>query len=200
MAEADQQAADGAGDRAAPEADDGVTDDALMLRYAAGDAAAFDRLYRRHRGAIYRFFLRQMARADAEECYQEVWLKVIDARGRFQPRGEFKAWLFTIAHHALTDRYRRQMKHGARDPEAAPDELPDPAPGPEQAAGQQDQAERLYRMLAELPLAQREALLMKEQAGLSLAEIAQITGASEEGVKSRLRYAMQKLRGALTGS
>jgi RNA polymerase sigma factor (sigma-70 family) len=200
MAEADPESADGAATRAVLLAGDGADDDALMLRYATGDAAAFDALYARYKGPIYRFFLRQMARADAEECHQEVWLKLINARTNYQPRGEFKAWLFTIAHHTLTDRHRRQMKHAAADPDAAPDDLADPAPGPEGAAGRQAEAERLYRLIGHLPLAQREALLMKEQAGLSLAEIARITGASEEGVKSRLRYATRKLRHALTRS
>jgi len=204
MRQADQDPVDGpAASALATTADggaSGIADDALMLRYAAGDAAAFDALYVRYKGPIYRFFLRQMTPADAEECHQEVWLKLINARTAFRPRGEFKAWLFTIAHHTLTDRHRRQMKHAAHDPDTAPDELADPAPGPEGAAGRQAEAEHLYRLIGHLPLAQREALLMKEQAGLSLAEIARITGTSEEGIKSRLRYAMQKLRTALTRS
>jgi RNA polymerase sigma factor (sigma-70 family) len=175
-----------------------ATDDALMLRFAAGDAHAFDILYARHRGPIYRFFLRQLGRADAEECHQEVWLKLIDARAAYQARGEFKAWLFTIAHRALTDRHRRQMKHAVTDSATEPDDVADPTHGPEQTAALRREAERLYRLIARLPFAQREVLLMKEQAGFSLADIARITGASEEGVKSRLRYAMQKLRQAAT--
>jgi RNA polymerase sigma-70 factor, ECF subfamily len=199
MAEAGQESVDGT---TAPVvlSDDGAADDALMLRYAAGDTAAFDALYLRYKGPIYRFFLRQMAAADAEECHQEVWLKLINARGTFRSRGEFKAWLFTIAHHTLTDRHRRHMKHSAHDPDTAPEDLADPAAGPERAVGQQAEAEHLYQLIARLPLAQREALLMKEQAGLSLAEISRITGTSEEGIKSRLRYATQKLRNALNRS
>jgi RNA polymerase sigma factor (sigma-70 family) len=182
------------------EANEKLDDDALMLRYAAGEAQAFDTLYARHKGPIYRFFLRQMSRADAEECHQEVWLKLIDARAAYQPRGEFRAWLFTIAHHTLTDRHRRQMKHAVTDPDSAPDDLADPQSGPEAATGLRREAERLFRLIARLPYAQREVLLMKEQAGFSLAEIARITGATEEGVKSRLRYATKKLRQAVTRS
>jgi RNA polymerase sigma-70 factor, ECF subfamily len=186
------------GDGDAERADIAADDDALMLRYAAGEAQAFDVLYARHKGAIYRFFLRQMSRADSEECHQEVWLKLINARSAFQPRGEFKAWLFTIAHHTLTDRHRRQMKHAASDAAIAPDDVADPGAAPEDAIGLRREAERLFRLIARLPYAQREVLLMKEQAGFSLADIARITGATEEGVKSRLRYATQKLRQAVT--
>lgn len=174
-----------------------VDDDLLMARYRAGDLAAFESLYQRYRGLVYRFFLRQLPQADAEECHQEVWLKVIEGADGFRAQGQFRAWLFTIAHHALTDRHRRAMRHAAIDPDVETDGLADPAPGPEADTEQALTAARLHRLVAALPLAQREALLLKESAGLSLAEIAAVTGATEEGVKSRLRYAMQKLRDAL---
>ena len=186
--------------RAVTAEEQGLADDALMLRYAAGDAEAFDILYQRYKGPVYRFFLRQMAQADAEECHQEVWLKLINARAGFQPRGEFRAWLFTIAHRTLTDRHRRQMKHALSDAASNPDQLAAPGHGPESETDSHRAFERLSELISRLPVAQREALLMKEQAGFSLAEIARLTGTSEEGVKSRLRYATQKLRQALTRS
>jgi RNA polymerase sigma-70 factor (ECF subfamily) len=173
-------------------------DDALMARYQSGDAAAFDLLYDRYRGPVWRFFLRQLPRAEAEECHQEVWLKLIGGRARYQPQGGFRAYLFTIAHHVLTDRHRRTMKHAAADPDADAADLADGGPDPEAAAAAADDAARLHHHLAALPIAQREALLLKEGAGLSLAEIAGITDTSIEGVKSRLRYAMKKLREAMT--
>lgn len=173
------------------------SDDELMQRYCAGEAASFDTLYQRYRIVVYRFFLRQLSTAEAEECHQEVWLKLINGRAGYQPRGQFRAYLFTIAHRTLTDRHRRNMKHAAVDPETAVEEIADAAADPASLTADGREAERLYRCIAELPIAQREALLMKESAGLSLAEIAAITNTSEEGVKSRLRYAMQKLRQAL---
>lgn len=192
----DTQAAPGPATAAGP---DLAPDDVLMRRYCGGDATAFDALYARHRLAVYRFFLRQLPRADAEECHQEVWLKLINGRARYRPSGEFRAYLFAIAHNTLTDRHRRAMKHAAIDPDAEVDAIADGAANPEAATAERREAARLYRHLAALPIAQREALLMKETAGLSLAEIARITETSEEGVKSRIRYAMQKLRQAMTG-
>jgi RNA polymerase sigma factor (sigma-70 family) len=182
---------------AAALAEGGAAADALMARYCAGDAAAFEALYARYRGPVYRFFRRQMPAADADECHQEVWLKVINARHAYAAAGAFRPWLFTIAHHALTDRHRRQLKHDARDPNAEPDECPAPDADPAGSTERARTAAALYQAIGALPVAQREALLLRESVGLSTAEIARITGTSEEGVKSRLRYAMQKLRTAL---
>lgn len=176
------------------------SDDDLMQRYCAGDPASFDALYQRYRIVVYRFFLRQLSAAEAEDCHQEVWLKLINGRAGYQPRGQFRAYLFTIAHRTLTDRHRRNMKHAAVDADAAVEEMADATADPASATATGREAERLNRCIAELPIAQREALLMKENAGLSLEEIAAITDTSEEGVKSRLRYAMQKLRQALAPS
>jgi RNA polymerase sigma factor (sigma-70 family) len=88
------------------------------------------------------------------------------------------------------------MKHAAAEADADIDGIADPHSDPAATADGEADAERLQRLIAALPVAQREALVMKEMAGLSIAEIARITQTSEEGVKSRLRYAMQKLRQA----
>lgn len=180
------------------DADARVADDVLMARYVAGDALGFEQLYARYKGPVFRFFLRQMPKADAEECHQDVWLKLIGARERYQPRSEFRAFLFTIAHHTLTDRHRRLARRDATLASEPIDQMRDPAPGPEATAMRARDAARLYRLIGRLPIAQREALLLREEAGLSLAEIARITDTAEEGVKSRLRYAMQKLRAGMS--
>jgi RNA polymerase sigma-70 factor (ECF subfamily) len=180
------------------DADAHLEDDVLMARYVAGDALGFERLYARYKGPVYRFFLRQMPKADAEECHQDVWLKLVGARERYRPRSEFRAYLFTIAHHTLTDRHRRVARRDATLAPEMPEEIGDPSPGPEATTVRARDAARLYRLIAELPIAQREALLLREEAGLSLAEIAHITDTAEEGVKSRLRYAMQKLRAGMS--
>ena len=165
-----------------------------MTGYAQGDDRAFERLYARHRGALYRFFLRQLPDS-ANDCYQETWLKLIRARHAYTASGSFRAWLFTLAHNVLTDRFRKQM----RAPEASETDPDDIADG----HAIDDTVERLrliralHVALVKLPLHQREAWLMKQEAGLSLKEIADVTGTSEEGVKSRLRYANAKLRAGM---
>ena len=176
-----------------------VSDEELMLAYRGGDAAAFEALYRKHRGGLFRYFARSVReRRIAEELYQEVWLRVIEARGRYLPQAKFSTWLYAIAHHRLIDHVRAC---GLRSVETTVEELPDPpAPAgeqPERKAEAREQGAQLIAALEAMPAAQREAFLLHEEAGLSVPEIAQLTGTGEEAAKSRLRYAVAKLREAL---
>ena len=175
------------------------SDEQLMLAYRGGDAAAFEALYRKHRGGLFRFVARSVReRRLAEELYQEVWLRVIEARERYLPQAKFSTWLYAIAHNRLIDHFRSS---GLRSVEMMSEELPDqPAPAavqPERKAEVREQGARLIAALEAMPAAQREAFLLHEEAGLSVPEIAEATGSSEEAAKSRLRYAVAKLREAL---
>lgn len=175
------------------------TDEQLMLAYRGGDAAAFEALYRKHRGGLFRFVARSVReRRLAEELYQEVWLRVIESRGRYQPQAKFSTWLYAIAHNRLIDHFRSS---GLRSVETMVEELPDPpAPAagqPERKAQAREQGARLIAALQAMPAAQREAFLLHEEAGLSVPEIAEVTGNDVEAAKSRLRYAVAKLREAL---
>ena len=166
-----------------------------MLAYGRGNAAAFETLYLRHRGALYRFMLRAIKhRAAAEELFQEAWIRVIESRSRYAPRARFTTWLYTIAHNLLVDHWRRKgLTLVQLDEElagAAPDD-------PARQAEAREALARLVRIIETLPAAQREAFLLHEEAGLTVAEIAQVTGSSEESAKSRLRYAMAKLKAAV---
>src|SRR5678816_3448550 len=100
-------------------------DEELMLAYRDGDAGAFETLYARHRGALYRFVLRSIKdRAIAEELFQEAWIRVIEARERYAPRARFKTWLYTIAHNLLVDHWRRKgltLVELSDDEHASPD-------------------------------------------------------------------------------
>ena len=127
-------------------------------------------------------------------------LKVINARADFEPLAKFSTWLYRIAHHRLIDHYRQQARNGANlfDGGIDPDELPaaDSA-NPARQFERSDLASRLTLALEELPAAQREAFLLAEEGGLSLEEIAAATATGRETVKSRLRYAVGKLRHSL---
>jgi RNA polymerase sigma-70 factor (ECF subfamily) len=166
-----------------------------MLAYGRGDAGAFETLYRRHRGALYRFVLRSLKqRSSAEELFQEVWMRVIESRSRYAAQARFTTWLYTIAHNLLVDHWRRKgLTLVQLDEEPAMPAPDDPA---RQAEARESLA-RLLRAIEALPAAQREAFLLHEEAGLTVAEIAAVTGAGEEAAKSRLRYAMSKLKAAL---
>jgi RNA polymerase sigma-70 factor (ECF subfamily) len=178
-----------------------ASDEQLMLAYAGGDAGAFEALYARHKGALYRFVLRSVkARGEAEELFQEIWMRAIEARTRYTPQAKFSTWLYTIAHNRVVDHWRsRGLALVSLDDEENP--APDVAAGPGAEPHRQLEArqtlERLSAALAALPLAQREAFLLHHEGELTVAEIAAVTGSGEEAAKSRLRYAMNKLREAI---
>jgi RNA polymerase sigma-70 factor (ECF subfamily) len=172
-------------------------DEQLMLAYREGDAGAFDELYRRHKGGLYRFVLRSVReRALAEELYQEIWMRVIEARGRYEPQAKFTTWLYTIAHHRLVDHWRKKglQAVSAGDEDDFPE---NPGEEPQLVLEAKQGIERFARALAALPPAQREAFLLHEEADMSPAEIARATGSDPEAAKSRLRYALAKLKEAV---
>jgi RNA polymerase sigma-70 factor (ECF subfamily) len=182
------------------------SDEELMLAYAAGDAGAFDALYARHKGGVYRYLLRQCRQSSvADELFQDVWTNLIRARASYAPTAKFTTWLYRLAHNRLIDQYRASghLTLVSVDDEAHEDVIA-AIPGarseePERRAENRELGERLRAALAVLPHAQREAFLLQHEGGLSLAEIAELTGVGAETVKSRLRYAVSKLRGELRG-
>jgi RNA polymerase sigma factor (sigma-70 family) len=184
-----------------PRMDRTPADEELMLAYRAGDAAAFDVLYARHKGAVFRYLRRQTGTsAAAEELFQDVWLRLIDARGSYEPRAKFTTWLFTIAHNRLMD-YFRSTARGALvsydDMTAPVEDVESKVPRPEQSLERKQLATALLAAMDSLPAAQREAFLLQQESGLTLEEIAAVTGVNRETVKSRLRYAVAKLRARL---
>ena len=180
-------------------------DEDLLLAYAAGDASAFDALYARHKGGVYRFILRQCAHAGvADELFQDVWMNVIRARSSYAPSAKFTTWLYRIAHNRLIDHWRAtgRVELVTASPDDDDEDPLDAIPGahtdePEVRAGARELSARLHDALAKLPAAQRDAFLLHQEGGLELAEIAELTGAGVETVKSRLRYALAKLRAEL---
>jgi RNA polymerase sigma-70 factor (ECF subfamily) len=181
----------------------GSDDDAeLMQRYASGDMRAFESLYARHRVALYRYLVRHARHPEvANDLFQEVWSKVVANRARYEPRAKFRTFLFRIAHNCFVDHYRRSSTRPQQDaPEGQDWEDVLPAPehhSPQAVAESEELLERYQAALNALPAEQREVFLMYEESGLSLDEIGAITGVGMETAKSRLRYAVSKLKTAL---
>ncbi len=180
-----------------------------MLAFAAGNLAAFDALYARHRRGLYAFIARLLHGREVavDDVFQEAWLAVARSRAAYRPTARFRTWLFQIARNRTIDllRERRpvlaselQSTDDGDDPFAAlegPDGLT-----PERQLDRAHKAEAIARALAALPAVQREAFLLREQADLPLEDIARVTGVNVETAKSRLRYAIAKLRAALRGN
>ena len=172
-------------------------DSALMLRYKDGDVAAFEILYRRHNDALYRYLLRLCRHRDnADDIFQEVWGKIIKAADRYRPTAKFTTFLYRVAHNCFIDYLRRNKRH-THAGNLEPDAQPDPGDLPEMQAERSLARERLEVALQDLPDEQRDVFLLHEEAGLDLDEIATITGSNRETTKSRLRYAVKKLRIAI---
>ncbi len=184
----------------------GVTEDEdaqLMLAYAGGEMRAFEKLYARHRSALYRYLVRQARDGEiANDLFQEVWSRVIVNRARYEPRAKFRTFLFTLAHNCFIDHCRRtKARPGGTnvDDADAADLLPADAAAEPERALERDETTRRYRAaLASLPAEQRDVYLLHEESNLSLEEIARVTGVGAETAKSRLRYAVGKLKAALT--
>jgi RNA polymerase sigma-70 factor (ECF subfamily) len=187
---------------------DVVSDDEdaqLMLAYARGDIRAFETLYSRHRAALYRYLVRQSRDPEiAHDLFQEVWSRVIVNRARYEPRAKFRTFLFTLAHNCFIDHCRRvkarPVAMGIEDADAA-DLLSTDENSLPHSALERDETSRRYRAaLATLPQEQLDVYLLHEQSDLSLEDIARITGVGTETAKSRLRYAVGKLKAAMSAT
>jgi RNA polymerase sigma-70 factor (ECF subfamily) len=186
----------------------------LMLAFAEGDPRAFETLYQRHHAALYRFVKRLMGTAGSaqvDEVFQDTWERAIQARKAWQPgAASWRTWLFTLAHHRAVDCLRKLGREvsidAAADAEGAPWEpeaspwagWPDPSDADAadtafwRAAGQ-----RLLDCLEGLPVAQKTAFLLHHEDGLGVDEMARTLECGFETMKTRLRYAMSKLRSCM---
>ena len=184
-----------------------LPDEDLMLAYARGDAAAFDVLYARHESALYRFVRRLLGSAlaaQADEVFQDTWLRIVSARASFRPQGAaWRTWAFTIAHNAAMDRLRVSGREVVADsPEAEGDapldwlmaRLDQVAPSSEELAFWRAAGAQLLNCLDDLPAAQRAAFLLHHEDGATVEELAERLSLPFETAKSRLRYALRKLR------
>lgn len=186
-----------------------LPDEDLMLAYARGDASAFDLLYARHEAGLYRFVRRLLGAslaAQADEVFQDAWLRIVAARASFQPQGAaWRTWAFTIAHNAAMDRLRVAGREVSVDRDedgedpldwllARADQL---APSSEDLAYWRAAGAQLLHCLEALPQAQRAAFLLHHEDGASVEDLARRLSLPFETAKSRLRYALKKLRGCM---
>lgn len=184
-----------------------ISDDVLMRKFCAGDGKAFQALYARHEKPLYRYLRRVLGTALAaqvDEVFQDTWMRMVDARDSWQPRDgvAFKTWLYTLAHHRAVDILRKGEREFSVD-EGWQDDVNDTpwqlwpastAEQPEQQAFWRKAGQQLLHCLDGLPALQRAAFLLHHEDGLSLDEMTQVLNAEFETVKSRLRYALSKLR------
>lgn len=189
----------------------GAPDEVLMLRYQRGDRAAFAHLVRRHKKPLFNFVLRKLrSPSAAEDITQEAFLKVVRSASEFKHEARFATWLYTIARNLCIDHARkaRFRQHASLDapandaPEAPPlnQRVADqhPSADVDRAVSSSEVGACIVRALDSLPDDQREVFLLREVANLPFKEIAEVIGTNENTVKSRMRYALERLREALS--
>jgi RNA polymerase sigma-70 factor (ECF subfamily) len=174
--------------------------EALMLDYAKGNAAAFSKLYTLHKGPLFRFLLRQgLQNGQADEIFQEIWLKVIKARESYQSSARFQTWLYSIARNHLIDEFRKKgIAVVTEYKESLTEDIHTKTV--EDSLDYASKKQRLLTKVKALPFEQREAFLLKHEAGMNNEDIAIVTGTNTETAKSRVRYATNQLKKQLGGS
>jgi RNA polymerase sigma-70 factor (ECF subfamily) len=192
-----------------PEARD-REDAALMGRFKAGDARAFESLLGRHKKGVYNFCLRMLAdRAAAEDATQEVFLRIVRSAKDWERQAKFTTWLYTVARNHCIDAIRKasyrktasldqSLKEGEEDGPSLGERVADhEAVTPDRGAESNRLRAKLAAAIAALPEEQREVFVMREYAGMPFKDIAQVVQVPENTVKSRMRYALEHLRTAL---
>lgn len=202
-----------------PEEASFLTDETLMQRYLRGENQAFNSLYTRHKPALLGFIghlcAGRLPHERVEEIFQEVWLNLIQGAERYVPHvngASFRTYLYTLAHRRTIDGFRAagatakviaDVQAWDGD-DAGSDFGSNIAQGiasrvdePDTQAVAQQQSVAIMQAVAALPAPQREAFLLSEDAGMTVEAIAQATNVNVETAKSRLRYAVAKLRDAL---
>ena len=180
--------------------DNSLSNEDLMISYSLGNAQAFEELYHRNKAPLYRYFLRQLGQAAlAEEFAHEVWLRVIKSRESYLPKARFTTYLFQIAHNHLVDYYRKNSRIREVNIEDNEDEAQNTVDvsDPVTAIDKEKCRAIILSLIKELPAEQKEVFLLKEEGNLSIEEIAQVVNENVETVKSRMRYALKKLKSGL---
>ncbi len=168
------------------------TDDALVQAYAGGDVTAFEKLYARYEVRVFGFCLRYLGDRDAAaDAFQETFMRLVDGAARYEPRGRFPSWVFTIARRVCIDILRTDKKQ--RSAGDAGDILAIAGP-----AADIERRDELERYLSRLPPEQREVLLLHRYHGFAYEEVAAMTGSTEAAVKQKAYRALKTLRAAVT--
>lgn len=175
---------------------DEMSDELLMQAYANDDSLAFDTLYARYRVPLYRYMQRQISVSEdvLNELYQDVWLKLVNTRKQYQVKASFKTFLYQVAINTIRDYFRRESVRKIITPLEDDNEVRDNQTEPDQQAEQDQLMQKFQDILSALPAEQREVFLLREEAGLTSVQIAEMLQISVDTVKSRMRYAVSRLK------
>ena len=187
-----------------------VADEVLMMQFQGGDRDAFAELVRRHKTPIFNFIFRQVrGRTTAEDLTQDVFVRVVQSASSFKHEARFTTWVYSIARNLCIDHLRKMSlrRHPSLDQTSSKDadgptlgeRIADehPSTAADRSAMSADIAQRIVKAVEALPPEQREVFLLRQTAKVPFKEIAKMTGVPENTVKSRMRYALERLQDAL---
>ena len=177
-------------------------DESLMMNYCSGDSSSFQMLYLRYKNPLLRYLMLQLgSRSIAEEIHHEVWISIIDIRHHYEPTALFKTMLYKITHNKVIDYYRKKKILTYEWQLDADDDVTyervDEQSNLESKIILQEQVTSFIEAIHNLPIAQREVFILKQESGLTVKEIADILAIDVEAAQSRLRYAKSKLMQAM---
>lgn len=171
------------------------SDEQLMAAYAKGDKAAFEQLYKRHRAGMWRYMLNMTGVDMCADVFQDAWSRIIAGRDRFKrDQGRFAPWAYRLAHNVAIDALRKASLRAVDELSGNESET---APQPPELIETSDRVEAFRRCFEQLPRDQKEAWVLREEQGLDLSTIGFVCGTKRETIKSRLRYAIAKLKTCL---
>ena len=177
------------------------TDESLMIAYAKGNADAFEFLYARHKGPMYRYFIRQVSSIElAQDLYQECWSRIIKSAHSYLPTAKWTTWAYRMAHNLCIDHFRTVKQLDSYDDfyDSTEHESYDRhSIKPENSHEMTRLSEQLKSCMARLPTVQREVFLLSQETDMTLKMVSDVVSASYESVKTRLRYAKSKLQECL---
>jgi len=192
----------------APEPRDDDRGVALMLAWQGGDEAAFDALVEAYSGQVYALLTRFMGRSSArEDMVQEVFLRVIRAKDRYEPTARFTTWLYRIVFNLAVNETQRSRSRatwsldapiGGGDDGPTHDALDEDAPDPSDGLERSDAVQAVRAAIASLPDNQRLALVLAKYHDMPYVEIGQVLGSTEKAIKSLIHRAREALRERLT--
>ena len=187
--------------------DSDEADAAAMTRLRGGDDLALNELMSRWQQPLANFLTRFCGNeATALDLAQDTFVRVYEARARYDTRGKFATWLYTIAGNLARNSHRWQQRHPTVSLDAPTDEnggtlathLPDATLSPDECADTSERATAVRGAIAELPEDQRTIVLLSEYEDRSHADIAAILTCTAKAVETRLYRARQTLREKLS--